>query len=436
MSFSNLGLSVPLVDHLLSVGFKTPTPVQFMVIPKYLRNSDIMASAQTGTGKTGAFLLPTIDYLLHARKREKLPRILILEPTRELATQVYEEFQRFNKGNALSAVVLVGGESNVLQERALAKGVDLIIATPGRLMDLYERNKIMLHDIHTLIIDEADRMLDMGFIPYIDRLVDLLPTYRQTLLLSATFTDEIEKLGNKYLTNPQRVSVEAVNQAAETIEQFVYKVSPRQKMHVLEHVLKEQKNKRGVIFCNRKRDIDEVVTFINKLGIHAVETHGDLTQMQRNKTLEMFKNGEATILVASDVAARGLDIQDLEIVINYDIPINADSYVHRIGRTGRAGNKGSAYTFVTPRDKLALTNVELLIGKKITQLSFEEKAPKKTPAEGKTEAPKNTQKNHSPRKQTEQNLTPSIIQTMPDEKVLGFGDNIPAFMRRAFVASS
>jgi len=430
MSFSNLGLSAPLVDHLLSVGFKVPTPVQFMVIPKFLRNADIMASAQTGTGKTGAFLLPAIDYLLHARKREKLPRILILEPTRELATQVYEEFQRFNKDNALNAVVLVGGESNILQERVLAKSVDIVIATPGRLMDLHERNKIMLHDIHTLIIDEADRMLDMGFIPYIDRLIDLLPTYRQTLLLSATFTDEIEKLGNKYLTNPQRISVEAVNQAAETIEQFIYKVSPRQKSHVLEHVLKEQKNKRGVIFCNRKRDIDEVVSFINKLGIHAVETHGDLTQMQRNKTLEMFKNGEATILVASDVAARGLDIQDLEIVINYDTPINADSYVHRIGRTGRAGNKGSAYTFVTPRDKLALTNIELLIGKKITQLPFDEKDPDKKPTEKKPAETKHIEKNHPAKKQT---VRPSIIQAMPDEKVFGFGDNIPTFMTRAFV---
>lgn len=412
MSFSNLGLSAPLVDHLLSVGFKVPTPVQFMVIPKFLRNSDVMASAQTGTGKTGAFLLPAIDYLLHARKREKLPRILILEPTRELAIQVYEEFQRFNKGNALKAVVLVGGESNILQERALAKGVDLVIATPGRLMDMHERNKIMLHDVHSLIIDEADRMLDMGFIPAIDRLVQLLPNYKQTLLLSATFTDEIEKLGNKYLINPQRVSVEAVNQTAETIEQFIYKVSPRQKTQVLEHVLKLEKDKKGVIFCNRKRDIDDVVRFINKLGVHAVATHGDLTQMQRNQTLEMFKNGESTILVASDVAARGLDIQDLEFVINYDIPIHADSYVHRIGRTGRAGNKGRAYTLVTPRDKLALENVELLIGRKVEELTFEEKRIEKKPL---------VKKQPPIKKQP-------LIQSMPDEEVIGFGDNIPAFM--------
>lgn len=414
MSFANLGLSAPLVDHLLSVGFKIPTPVQFMVIPRFLRNSDVMASAQTGTGKTGAFLLPAIDYLLHARKREKLPRILILEPTRELATQVYEEFQRFNKNNALKAVALVGGESNILQERALSKGVDLVIATPGRLMDLHERNKIMLHDIHSLIIDEADRMLDMGFIPAIDRLVQLLPNYKQTVLLSATFTDEIEKLGNKYLINPQRISVEAVNQAAETIEQFVCKVSLHEKTQILEHVLKREKEKKGVIFCNRKRDIDDVVRSVNKLGIYAVATHGDLTQMQRNQTLEMFKNGEATILVASDVVARGLDIQDLEVVINYDIPINADSYVHRIGRTGRAGNKGRAYTFVTPKDKLALENVELLIGRKIEELTFEKKRIEKN----------NIVKKQQPIKQQ------VVIESMPDEELIGFGKNIPAFMTR------
>lgn len=436
MSFSSLGLSSSLVDHLLSVGFKTPTPVQIMVIPKFLRNADIMASAQTGTGKTGAFLLPAIDYLLHARKREKLPRILILEPTRELATQIYEEFQRFNKDNILSAVVLVGGESNILQERALAKGVDLMIATPGRLMDLYERNKIMLYDIHTLIIDEADRMLDMGFIPQIDRLIDLLQPYRQTLLLSATFTDDIEQLGNKYLTNPQRISVEAVNQTAATIEQFIYKISPRQKTHLLEHVLKEQKNKRGVIFCNKKRDIDEVVNFVSELGIHVVEIHGDLTQTHRNKTLEMFKNGEATILVASDVAARGLDIQDLEIVINYDTPINADTYVHRIGRTGRAGNKGTAYTFVTPKDKLALTNVELLIGQKITQLAFNENNASTKSTAGTSQKPEKSQKlekKHPSKKQSTPPTASSVIQAMSDEPVLGFGHNIPAFMTQAFV---
>ncbi|MDP2194043.1 MAG: DEAD/DEAH box helicase, partial [Alphaproteobacteria bacterium] len=370
MSFSDLGLSIHLTDHLRTIGFIKPTPVQVMVIPQFIQNSDIIASAQTGTGKTGAFLLPIIDFLTDARKRNKLPRVLILEPTRELATQVFQEFERLKNNPALKAVVLVGGESNILQERALAQGVDVIIATPGRLLDLQERQKIIMHDIRCLVIDEADRMLDMGFIPAIDTLMKILPFNKQTLLFSATFTPEIEKLGQRYLINPHRMSAEAVNQVASTIDQYVYKVKSVHKQKLLEDILAKEPNHRGIIFCNKKSDINDILNFIQKQKIPALAIHGDLTQGQRNTTLADFKDEKARILVASDVAARGLNIQDLEFVINYEAPINADSYVHRIGRTGRAGKTGKAYTFVSEKEEKSLRNIELLIGEKITVLTY------------------------------------------------------------------
>lgn len=419
MSFSDLGLSKNLCSSLQKIGFETPTPIQILAIPSVIHNSDIMASAQTGTGKTAAFLLPAIDFLMHTRRRAKLPQVLILEPTRELALQVFEQFKKFNQ--SLKAVVLVGGESNILQERALAKGADVLIATPGRLLDLQERQKIIFHGFQMLVIDEADRMLDMGFIPDIDRLVKIIPFHKQTLLFSATFTKEIEKLGEKYLINPKRISAEIVNQAASTIKQFLYMVDVKEKKEALKEILLKNKEKRGVVFCNRKADIDDVVRFVNRLKIKAVPLHGDLSQLQRNTTLDEFKLDEAQMLIASDVAARGIDIADLGLVVNFDVPINVDSYIHRIGRTGRAGNTGLAYSLVTKADLKKLKAIELLMNQSIERIEYKAKK-SETPQLKHERAKQNLPKQDIARKKHYE----------PEEPFFGFGDKIPAFMQRGF----
>ncbi|CAO5679740.1 MAG: ATP-dependent RNA helicase RhlE [Holosporales bacterium] len=419
MNFTSLGLSDLICDHLKQVGFEKPTAIQEIAIPKVISNADLMASAQTGTGKTGSFLIPLIDWLVASRAKNRLPRLLILEPTRELALQVYEQFYKFSP-KKLTAVLLVGGESNIIQERTLQKGVDIIIATPGRFLDLLDRSKIMMHNIKTLVIDEADRMLDMGFIPDIDRITSLLQDYRQTLLFSATFNPEIEALGSRYLINPQRISTETVNRAATTIDQFL--CISMNKRAALEDILKRHENQQAIIFCNQKREIVKLVDFLKRKKFNAIDLHGDLTQDQRTQRLEDFKNESYQLLIASDVAARGIDIADLGLVINYDAPIQAQDYVHRIGRTGRAGNKGVAYLIADSLQDKKVKNIQKLIQENIQVITFEHKEDAIKNKKEPKEMDILIKKKRTKKEQIQETELPVL------ENVVGFGHFQPAFI--------
>ena len=349
-SFSDVALSKELLANLAPLGFETPTAIQKAAIPLILQGHDVCGCAQTGSGKTGAFLLPIIDKLLHTRMRAGMPRVIILSPTRELASQVHDNFKLFSKGLGLKAAVLVGGEWTGDQEKQLRKKPDLIIATPGRLLDLYERGKILMLDIKTLVIDEADRMLDMGFMPDVTRLLNSLPSEKQIILLSATFPKELEALIHSLLKEPKYIESKEETKTASTIEQFKINLKEEDKLQALRTLIRLYENMSAIVFCNKKKDVDIVAKSLKSAGFKSMPIHGDLVQSKRNETLDTFRTKKGLILVASDVAARGIDIDDLPLVINYDLPIHADDYVHRIGRTGRAGKKGVAFSFVSKRD--------------------------------------------------------------------------------------
>ena len=329
---------------------------------------DILGSAQTGTGKTASFTLPLIDILDSGRAKARMPRSLILAPTRELAAQVSESFETFSTNHNLSMALLIGGTSFADQEAALDKGVDVLIATPGRLLDHFERGKVLLQDVKILVIDEADRMLDMGFIPDIERIVSYLPVMRQTLFFSATLSDEIHKIGSKFVMNPKIVEIDRPSTTANTITQRLVRTQSRKKREMLRDLLRAEQLQNAVIFCNRKRDISTLLSSLKRHDFSAVALHGDMTQSARLEALDQFKSGEIPILIASDVAARGLDIPLVSHVFNFDIPSNAEDYVHRIGRTGRAGRTGVAITLVaTDDDEKYLAAIETLIGQKIPE---------------------------------------------------------------------
>ena len=362
MSFAQLGLSEPVLKAVSEAGYVDPTPIQAQAIPVVLTGRDVLGCAQTGTGKTAGFTLPMIDILSAGRAKARMPRSLILEPTRELAAQVADAFETYGKHTKLTKALIIGGESMSDQEKALDRGVDVLIATPGRLLDLFERGKILLRDIKVLVIDEADRMLDMGFIPDIERIVTLLPPLRQTLFFSATMPPEIRRLADKFLSSPKEITVARPATTATTIEDFVVPVpGETAKREVLRGLLRSETIKTALIFCNRKRDVDILFKSLARHGFQAGALHGDMTQDKRTSTLERFRLGEIPILVASDVAARGLDIDDITHVFNFDVPYNAEDYVHRIGRTGRAGRSGRAFTLVTPDDGRNLGAIERLI---------------------------------------------------------------------------
>ena len=369
MSFSELGLSKPVLDAVSDAGYADPTPIQKEAIPHILTGRDVLGCAQTGTGKTASFTLPMIDILSSGRARARMPRSLVLTPTRELASQIAENFEVYGKYNKLSMALLIGGVSMDDQIRLLDRGVDVLIATPGRLLDHFERGRILLTGIKILVIDEADRMLDMGFIPDVERIVSLLPAIRQTLFFSATIPPEIRRLSDNFLSNPKEITVAPPSRpAAETVKQSLAVVATRDKREMLRRIVRQEDVGTALIFCNRKRDVDILFRSLKKHGFDAAALHGDMDQATRLATLERFKNGEIGLLVASDVAARGLDIDDLPTVFNFDVPVNSENYIHRIGRTGRAGRDGRAYTLATPDDHVYVEAIEKLLGNRIPRL--------------------------------------------------------------------
>ncbi len=368
MTFADLGLSPELLRAVEDSGYNDPTPIQRGAIPAVLMGKDLIGIAQTGTGKTAGFVLPMIDILDHGRSRARMPRSLILEPTRELAAQVAENFEKYGKNHKLSMALLIGGVQMGDQVKALEKGVDVLIATPGRLMDLFGRGKIMLNDCNLLVIDEADRMLDMGFIPDIEEICTKLPASRQTLLFSATMPPPIQKLAAKFLKEPKRVEVARPATANVNIDQRLVQVKPNDKRETLRKLLREEGVKNAIIFCNRKTTVRELTTSLRRAHFHAGQIHGDMDQSDRIAELDRFKRDELNILVASDVAARGLDIKGVSHVFNYDVPWQPDDYIHRIGRTGRAGAKGIAITLATREDAEAVASIEKLLGSPIPRL--------------------------------------------------------------------
>ncbi len=368
MEFSDLGLSLDLVRRVAEVGYQKPTPIQEQAIPHILQGRDILGCAQTGTGKTASFTLPMIDILASGRAKARMPRSLILEPTRELAAQVATNFETMGRDHKLSMALLIGGESFTDQIKKLDRGVDVLIGTPGRLIDLFERGNILLSDIKIFVIDEADRMLDMGFIPDIERIVSLLPRIRQTLFFSATMPTEIRRLADAFLVNPREITVAPPASPAETVDHRYALVYEGDKRKVLRQLLRVSEVRNALIFCNRKKDVSHLAQSLERHGFNVGALHGDMPQVRRTATLEGFKDGRINLLVCSDVAARGLDIAGLSHVFNFDVPINPEDYVHRIGRTGRAGRSGQAVTLATGEDGKQIAAIAKLISRDIPRI--------------------------------------------------------------------
>ena len=373
MTFADLGLSDELLRAVNDSGYNEPTPIQSAAIPSVLMGKDLIGIAQTGTGKTAGFVLPMIDILHHGRSRARMPRSLILEPTRELAMQVSENFEKYGKYHPLSMALLMGGVQMGDQVKALEKGVDVLIATPGRLMDLFSRGKIMLNDCNLLVIDEADRMLDMGFIPDIEEICSKLPKSRQTLLFSATMPPPIQKLAAKFLNDPKRVEVARPATANVNIEQRLVEVRADKKKDALRDILRHEEFKNAIVFSNRKTTVRDLASSLKRSGFAVGQIQGDMDQSDRIAEFDRFKNDEINVLVASDVAARGLDVKGVSHVINFDVPWQPDDYIHRIGRTGRAGMTGIAITLATREDGEAISRIEKLIGHKIPRAGGAEK---------------------------------------------------------------
>ncbi len=368
MPFSHLGLSAKVLGAIEAAGYKTPTPIQDQAIPHVLARRDVLGIAQTGTGKTAAFVLPMLTMLEQGRARARMPRTLILEPTRELAAQVAESFEKYGKNHKLNVALIIGGVSFGDQDSKLLRGVDVLIATPGRLLDHSERGRLLLSGCELLIIDEADRMLDMGFIPDIERIGKLVPFTRQTLFFTATMPPEIQRIADTFLHNPVRVEVSRPATAATTITQLKVTTGrdPHQKRETLRRLIRSAENfKNAIVFCNRKREVAQLHKSLLRHKFNAVALHGDLDQPARMAALDAFRKGEAKLLIASDVAARGLDIPAVSHVFNFDVPHHPDDYVHRIGRTGRAGLTGTAITIVAPADGKSVDAIEKLTGQSI-----------------------------------------------------------------------
>jgi superfamily II DNA/RNA helicase len=474
--FTDLKLNPKVLKAIDEAGYETPTPIQAGAIPPALEGRDVLGIAQTGTGKTASFTLPLITMLARGRARARMPRSLVLCPTRELAAQVAENFDTYTKHLKLSKALLIGGVSFKEQDLLIDRGVDVLIATPGRLLDHFERGKLILSDVKIMVVDEADRMLDMGFIPDIERIFSMTPFTRQTLFFSATMAPEIERITNTFLSNPERIEVARQATTGENITQGVlmFKGSrkdrePTEKRNALRALidLEGEACTNAIIFCNRKMDVDIVAKSLTKHGYDAAPIHGDLDQSQRTKTLEGFREGKLRFLVASDVAARGLDVPSVSHVFNFDVPSHAEDYVHRIGRTGRAGRDGKAIMICVPRDEKNLADVERLVQKEIPRLDNplgetaaapapaaedapREDKPKRTrsrggrkpkddaqpapvaaeaPVEQTAEAPK-PRRDRKPRE--DKGSKPQNQSRRNDNKVVGLGDDVPSFLGQSF----
>nr|WP_283163720.1 DEAD/DEAH box helicase [Parasaccharibacter sp. TMW2.1890] len=466
--FSDLGLSEPILRAVEEMGYTHPTPIQAQAVPEILTGRDVLGVAQTGTGKTASFTLPMLEKLSKSRARARMPRSLILEPTRELALQVAENFKQYGAHLRLTHALLIGGGKMNEQKELLNRGVDVLIATPGRLLDMFERGGLLMTQTDLLVIDEADRMLDMGFIPDIERIVSLLPRRRQTLFFSATMAPEIRRLADNFLNSPKEITVARQSSVASTITEGLLVVEKKDKSRALCALLRQDDVQNAIIFCNRKRDVDTLERHLTRQKFSVGHLHGDLTQDLRFETLERFRTGDLQILVCSDVAARGIDIGGLSHVFNYDLPFNAEDYVHRIGRTGRAGKEGKAYSLATPDEQKLLEAVESLTGKTIEPLAVkgfrhlewrgEEDA---SPASAKDES-KGQQRNGRNRKtaepkqedrparkkQPERDPLPEarkhdhkrsgraeLLPPVPEKNGMqdGFGENVPAFMKVSFL---
>ena len=408
MIFEELGLSPEVLRAVGEAGYTEPTPIQEKAIPIALQGRDLLGCAQTGTGKTAAFTLPMIDILAGGKAKARMPRSLILTPTRELATQISENFEIYGKYHKLTMALLIGGVSISEQEKALGPGVDVLIATPGRLLDLFERGRILLNGVKILVIDEADRMLDMGFIPDVQRIVSLLPRLRQTLFFSATLQPEIRKLGEAFLHNPREVRVAPPTSPAENVNQALARVAARDKGKALRALLTGETVQNALIFCNRKRDVDTLSRSLKSHGLKASALHGDMPQPARTETLEAFKRGDIRFLVATDVAGRGIDIFGLSHVFNFDVPIHAEDYIHRIGRTGRAGHRGRAITLASPDEAKYLSAIQKLIGRNIpvieapgvaepAEQECEAEKPKRSSGRGRRRKPDGAERKSDPR---------------------------------------
>ena len=370
MKFSDFALRPEILQAVTDAGYTVPTPIQERAIPAILTGGDLLGIAQTGTGKTAAFVLPMIERLASGQSKARMPRSLILSPTRELATQTAAYFETYGKHLKLTMALLIGGVGMDEQWRKLDRGVDVLIATPGRLIDQFERGKVLLGGVSILVIDEADRMLDMGFIPDVERIVGLVSRRRQTLMFSATMPTEIRRLADAFLTNPEEAQAAPPATTATGVDDHLMIVAPRQKFKALRRLIESQEVGKALVFCNRKREVASLRRQMERVGLNARDIHGDLDQAQRTKALDAFKAGEIDFLVATDVAARGLDIARLPCVINYDVPIHADDYIHRIGRTARAGREGRAFTLALPDESRFVDAIAKLTGKQMPRLEI------------------------------------------------------------------
>ena len=472
--FSDLNLNPKVLKAVEEAGYTEPTPIQAGAIPPALEGRDVLGIAQTGTGKTASFTLPMITALARGRARARMPRSLVLCPTRELAAQVAENFDTYAKYVKLTKALLIGGVSFKEQDALIDKGVDVLIATPGRLLDHFERGKLILSDVKVMVVDEADRMLDMGFIPDIERIFGLTPFTRQTLFFSATMAPEIERITNTFLSNPERIEVARQSTTSDTITQKLVEFKPtrrdqtaKQKREMLRAIINAEGEgcTNAIIFCNRKVDVDIVAKSLKKHGYNAEPIHGDLDQSHRTRTLDGFRDGSIKFLVASDVAARGLDIPNVSHVLNYDVPGHAEDYVHRIGRTGRAGRKGTTIMMAVPSDDKLLNAIETLIGQPVPRVeapwqpkdtrrtsseedTTEDKpkrsrgrsrsrktddAPKEQPVEeAQAEAPAKPERSEPRRKSEPRQRSGGGGGRRGGNQVVGMGDHMPDFIALSF----